>query len=222
MRALALAMGLWAASPGAAPAGPLDVPGTHRYAIVDQQVADVLREFAAAIGVVLTLGQGVEGRLTNFAGTYDARGFLDAVTAEFGLVWYDDGAAIHVSAASEMTSVVIDFEALSPAELEAAMKELGIADPRFALRETSAGIGVVTGPPRYVELVENAFLMLRARAAAERSAPAAPRAGSDAAVQAHAITVVRGERVSIWRGAAAQAAADAEATAGAAEPEVDR
>lgn len=202
------ALGIALLMPGAAPAGPLDAPETHAFAIVDQQLGDVLREFSGAAGVAVDVGRGVEGRVTNFTGRYTARGFLDAMSAEFGLVWYDDGAAVHVTGAGEMRSVVIDFDRVAPDELRAALDELGVADERFALRETRAGIGVVTGPPRYVELVENAFLMLAGRGAGVVPA----EGGARPSRSVHAMTVVRGESVAIWRGAAAtEAAALAEA-----------
>lgn len=197
IRLLTLALGALAVP---APAAPLDDRDRHAFAIVDQQVGDVLREFAGATGRAVDLGEGVDGRLTNFRGNYTARGFLDAVAARSGLVWYDDGAAIHVSGADAMRSVVIDFDRVPARTLTAALVDLGVADDRFALRRTSAGIGIVTGPPRYVEMVESTFLML-----ADRQSPEV------AGGAAHAMTIVRGEEVTLWRGVAEEALADAPA-----------
>lgn len=192
LRGIAAAAALMALPALAAPAGPLDAPETHAFTIVDQQVADVLTEFAGAVGVAIDLGEGVEGRLTNFSGRYTAQGFLDAVTARSGLVWFFDGTAIHVTGADEMKSVVIDFDRVPPDHLTAALEDLDVADPRFPLRRTAAGIGVVTGPPRYVELVENTLLMLAER---DDTAPV-PRPTR----AARSVTVVRGRDVSVWSG----------------------
>ncbi|WP_019956785.1 hypothetical protein [Yoonia vestfoldensis] len=166
-----------------------DAENTHQFMIIDQQVGDVLREYATAFGLSINMDPAIEGRLTNFSGIYTTTGFLDAVTARFGLVWYDDGVTIHVSPLDEMKSVVIDFNGMPPAALTAALTDMGAHDPRFALRETTAGIGIVTGPPRYVELVENTFLML-----AQRDTPDAP------VRPAHNMIVIRGESVVIWNG----------------------
>ena len=70
---------------------------------------------------------------------------------------------------------------------------------RFALRQTgNTGIGIVSGPPRYVEMVENAFLMLANRT----TRPAAP------AMTAKRITVIRGEQVEVWSGPARLSSTD--------------
>ena len=197
--ALALILAAPSGSGTAAAQGALDGPKRYAFTVVDQPVDEVLRELAGAIGTPIDLGRGVEGRVTNFSGRYTPRGFLDALTADFGLTWYHDGTAIHVTDAQDNKSVVIDFDRVSSAELNAALEELGVADPRFALRETErSGIGVVTGPPRYVELVENAFLMLASRSA-EGPVDRPPS-------EVHEMVVVRGEAVAVWRGAAAQVA----------------
>ena len=199
----------WALAAGAAGAGPalLDDPEPVPFAIVDQALPDVLREFGSAAEIPMTVDQRVEGRVTDLSARLSARGFLDRLAADHGLAWYFDGTSIHVTPAAANGSVVIDFGAVPAETLEASLAAMGIADPRYGIRRTGeGGVGVVTGPPRYVDLVEQTFLMLAKR----EPAGAGPKAAT------RRIVVVRGESVETWSGMTRLEATSMEAPGGAA------
>lgn len=189
--AAALAAALALAGPADAGPALLDDPARVPFAIVDQALPEVLREFGSAIEIPMTVDQRVEGRVTDLSARLTARGFLDRLAADHGIAWYFDGTSIHVTPAAANGSVVIDFGAVPAETLEASLEAMGIADPRFGIRRTGeGGVGVVTGPPRYVDLVEQTFLMLAKR----EPAGAGPKAPT------RRIVVVRGESVETWSG----------------------
>lgn len=186
----------------------LDDTRRHRFTIISQDVVDVLDEFASSAGVFLNVDPKVRGRVTNFRHRVTARGFLDRLAAEQGLAWYYDGDTLHVTPADANRSVFLDFREVTPAMLEETLASLAVEDDRFAVRITgSEGIGVVTGPPRYIELVEHAFTLLQSRIA---------RDGGERGPGRRSIVVVRGGAVQLWRGhMAAQSVAPADASAAA-------
>lgn len=178
----------------------LDDARLHRFTIISQDVADVLDEFASSAGVFLNVDPKVRGRVTNFRHRVTARGFLDRLAAEQGLAWYYDGDTLHVTPADANRSVFLDFQEVTPAMLEETLASLAVEDDRFAVRITgSEGIGVVTGPPRYIELVEHAFTLLQSKIA---------RDGGERAPGRRSIVVVRGGAVQLWRGHTASRPAD--------------
>jgi type III secretion protein C len=130
------------------PAGP------YKYIVIDQDVKGVLTEFGRNIGVPIDLSDQVKGRLRGRLGVAPAREFLDSLCESYGLVWYFDGAVLHVNARSEMRTELVSVGRLSPGEVNEKLTALGIADSRFSVRSTQdTGVVSVSGPPPFVSLV---------------------------------------------------------------------
>lgn len=190
MRAVAFAAALAVLPATGHAETPLDDPTTHSYMVMSQDVTEALRDFGASVGLSMTIDPGVSGRISNLSGEMTARAFLDRLTQDHGLVWYYDGASVHVTPVDRNRSVLLDFNQVDPAALMETLDALAVFDERFAPRAAGeAGIGVITGPPRYVELLENTFALLAGRG--DGSKPGG--AGAD-------MLVVRGDRVQLWRG----------------------
>ena len=131
------------------------------YAVVDQDLRQVLQEFGRNLGLVVRLSDDVHGRVRNMPGARNAREFLDTVAAQQNLVWYDDGAVLHVAAADEVQSKIIPLAGASYAQLKEALAELGLAGQRFGLRASAnSNLVNVTGPPDYLALVEQTIEVL--------------------------------------------------------------
>ncbi|MEM7710186.1 MAG: hypothetical protein AAF264_05435 [Pseudomonadota bacterium] len=163
----------------------------RRYTILSQDLADVLGEFSAGMDMSLNVDPEVEGRVTNFRHRLTDRGFLDRLAADQGIVWYYDGDTLHVTPARDNRSIFVDFRAVTPEMLRRTLDTLAVSDDRFDVRMTGPeGIGVVTGPPRYIELVEHAFTLLQGQTGQGEGTAAAKRS----------VLVVRGGAVQIWRG----------------------
>lgn len=185
------------------PASAVDSNERRMYAILSQDLASVLEEFGLSVGTPIVIDEAVEGRVENLKGAMTPREFLDRLARERALVWYYDGTAIHVTPASANRSVMIDFDQVTPELLEETFASLGLADDRFAIRSTGdGGVGLLTGPPRYVELAESAFSLLE-----ERTLAAAPAPGDPAqppvqvpVARRSDILIVRGDSAQVWRG----------------------
>ena len=61
---------------------------------------------------------------------------------------------LHVNAASELRTEVIDLGRILPSDVVTKLAKLGIADPRFPIRTTpGASVVSISGPPPYIVLV---------------------------------------------------------------------
>lgn len=91
----------------------------------------------------------------------DPRALLSRITQQMGLMWYSDGQAIYIYDASEMRHAVVALRIISPAVLRHFLQQAQLHDPRYPLRGESGGrILYLSGPPVYIELVENAARLL--------------------------------------------------------------
>lgn len=153
----------------------------YSYVVLDEDLRDVLRQFGANLGLRVVVSDAVHGRVRGRRDALPPVEFLDRLAKEFGFDWYYDGRTLFVTADSETITKMISLGGADAAALDSSLKALGIADDRFELRPTPRGDAVMAaGPPRYVELVEQA-------AQALAKPPAPPTSG-----------------VTIYRGSSAQ------------------
>jgi type III secretion protein C len=152
---------------GAAFAGEPDWPaGIYKYVVIDQDIREVLVEFGRNTNLPIKLSDQVKGRIRGPLEPGSAPGFLKAVCDGHGLVWYFDGAVLHINAASEIQTGFIDLGSLHPQELTDKLAKLGYADARFPIKATAnADVVAVAGPPPYLALIQ------QTAAAMMRSAP---------------------------------------------------
>jgi type III secretion protein C len=137
------------------PAGP------YKYLVIDQDVRGVLVEFGRNVGFPVDVSDQIKGRLRGRLGVAPAREFLDKLCESYGLVWYFDGAVLHVSTKAEIRTELINIGRLPPAEVNEKLNALGIADPRFPIRSTeNVGVVSVSGPPPFVSLVRQTLTSL--------------------------------------------------------------
>ncbi len=137
------------------PAGP------YRYMVIDQDIKGVLIEFGRNAGMPVEVSDQVKGRLRGRLAVVTAREFLDSLCEAYGLVWYFDGAVLHVSAKAEIRTELISIGRLSSGEANEKLNALGIADARFAVRSTQdAGVISISGPPAFVSLVRQTLTAL--------------------------------------------------------------
>lgn len=149
-------LALWLACAVPAHAAGQPIPwrtGTIKYVADHKDVKEILRELAASQNVMASISPQVEGNVTGSFAESPQR-FLDHLAASFGFVWYYDGTVLYVAGANEVKSVSIGLTHAHPADLRSAVARLRIADPRFAIvYDDPTNTVLVSGPPRYVELV---------------------------------------------------------------------
>jgi type III secretion protein C len=150
---------------GLEPKWPL---GPYKYLVIDQDIKDVLTEFGRNIGVPVEVSDQVKGRLRGRLPVVTAKEFLNKLCESYGLVWYFDGATLHINAKTEVKTELIDIGRLPSNQLTARLIALGIADPRFPVRSTpNGGVVSVSGPPSYIALVRQTLTAM-ARVASVR------------------------------------------------------
>ena len=117
-------------------------------------VRNVLESFGVAQGLPVIMSPSVKGVFSGVFKEMPSGEFLDKVATLHNLIWYCDGAAIYVYGAGEMLSELFDFKYTTVEEVESMLDELGLADKRYPIKSTkSAHLVMVSGPPRYVQLV---------------------------------------------------------------------
>ena len=125
------------------------------YAVVDQELRDVIAGLAAQMGLRANVSAQVRGRVHGRLAPARGIEMLDRLASLYGFDWYCDGETLYVSANHEFDSRMLRLDGVSEAEFVAALDKLGIEDARWPLRTTpDANIAIAEGPPRYLALVQ--------------------------------------------------------------------
>ena len=124
----------------------------------------VLRNFCAAQGITAVISQKVTGAVSGSFEAMNPKDFLREFTRAYGLVWYYDGSVLYIYDSSEMTTELVNLERLSTDKLRETLVSLGIWDNSIPWRASAEqGIVFVTGPPRFVEIVQQTATALDAK-----------------------------------------------------------
>ncbi len=82
---------------------------------------------------------------------------LNELAATYGLVWYSFAGTVYVTSLAENQARLIAIDANAGPKLNGVLQELGVYDDRFVVKYSRAsGFVAVSGPPKYLELVEQA------------------------------------------------------------------
>lgn len=127
----------------------------YPYIAFDQDIGEVLQEFGQNLGLQIRVSETLEGRVSGNFVKYSAGEFLDFLTQSHGLVWFDDGFSLDFSANNEIENRMLPLGKVTPEQLRLELIELDVADDRFPIRAGSgASMAMVSGPKRFIELVE--------------------------------------------------------------------
>ncbi len=138
--------------------------------VQDKPLPDVLRELFASLGQPVVISDRIRGNVT---GRFDttADEFFRNLSSVFGLMSYYDGSVLYVSSAGEATSRVIPLRQIAPERFRRTLREMNVLDPRYELTlQPNERLVKVSGPPRYVEMVEE--IAGKLDQASQRGAPA--------------------------------------------------
>ena len=129
---------------------------SYSYIAVDQDLRDVLHEFGGNIGIPVSMSDQVTGTVRARWVGVSAGDFLNRLARTYAIEWYFDGTTLFVSASSETASKFISVHGGDVISLSAALLRSGLADQRFPLRDGPAPETVlISGPPRYLQIVED-------------------------------------------------------------------
>ncbi len=130
---------------------------TTEYTLLAREMPlrDALDSFGAAQGIPVVSSRNVGGTLSGDFRKLAPREFLERVAAMNSLVWYYDGTILYVYASDEVVTELLELQYMKVDDVAALLKELGIEDHRFPLKNAAnSQLLMVSGPPRYVELVQ--------------------------------------------------------------------
>ncbi|EHO1462687.1 EscC/YscC/HrcC family type III secretion system outer membrane ring protein [Escherichia coli] len=85
---------------------------------------------------------------------------IERLSAQMGLIWYDDGKAIYIYDSSEMRNALINLRKVSANEFNNFLKKSGLYNSRYEIKGGGNGTFYVSGPPVYVDLVVNAAKLM--------------------------------------------------------------
>lgn len=137
------------------------VPMPYSYVAEGESLRDVLVNFGANYEVSVVVSDKVNDQVNGQFEHDEPLAFLQQLASLYNLVWYYDGNVLYVFKNSEVQSRLINLEQTGAAELKQALQRAGIWEPRFGWRpDADNRLVYVSGPPRYLELIEQTALAL--------------------------------------------------------------
>lgn len=179
----------------------LPLPSTsYKYTVLDQDLSAALQEFGNNLKISVNISAEVKGRIRGRMPELPPREFLDRLTKLYDLQWYYDGVVLYVSAAKEAQTRMLVLSSIRFDALKVALDKLDISDERYLVRPAPGnGLVLVSGPPRFIALVEQTFNGLLAVAQAQpRVTETPPKESVMVLFRGSSTTVVRGGRREVF------------------------
>ena len=140
----------------------------YNYLIVDQDLRGVLAAFGANLGIRVQLSDEIRGQVHGKLPEQPAGEFLNSLARRFGFDWYFDGGALYITEASEAQARMLVLGSVAFSDLSSELARLGVLDDRYPLRHSSeSNLALVSGPPRYVALIEETLTVLSQQVSAD-------------------------------------------------------
>lgn len=145
-----------------APAQELDWPQLpYRYMAQGENLRDVLIHFGANYDSSVIVSDQVSDQVSGQFDLKTPQAFLQLLSSLYSLIWYYDGSVLYVFKSTEMQSRLVRLEQVSAGQLKQALQASGIWESRFGWRVDGSGrLVYVSGPPRYLDLLEQTALAL--------------------------------------------------------------
>jgi len=140
--------------PAADAATPIWHGAPLHYAVTGAPLPDVLRDVLAVEGLSADVGRDVKGAVNGRFDDTPGNVFTQLVEA-YGLVWYFDGKAMHVSTAADVRSRVIPFAPMTREAVASLLRNLDLDDARLPIRYSATTVKVA-GPSKFVDAVADA------------------------------------------------------------------
>ncbi|OCQ54596.1 Type III secretion system outer membrane protein SpiA precursor [Photorhabdus australis subsp. thailandensis] len=131
------------------------LPTPYNYLAKGESLRDVLVNFGANYEASVIVSDKVTDQVSGHFEHEGPQEFLQHLSSLYNLVWYYDGSVLYVFKNSEIQSRLLKLEQTNATELKQVLKRAGIWESRFGWRPDSNNqLVYVSGPPRYLELVD--------------------------------------------------------------------
>jgi type III secretion protein C len=146
--------------------------GIYDYIVIDQDLTVALLEFARNFKVQVDIDTEVRGRLRDRLPPSTGEEFLNQLAEQNQFDWFLDGRVLRVTPLRQTTSRVFNSKNIKIEDLRSALARLGVSDRRHPLRtDELTGLTLVSGPPRFIALVEAAITALKKKKAEPEALP---------------------------------------------------
>ena len=187
---------------------------TYTYTVINQDLPAALLEFGSNLNIKVNVSQEIRGRIQGRLPDLAPLAFLNRLASLYNLEWYFDGQVLHVTSARESQSRLLVPGPVPFERLASTLAAFDVADERYAVRPApNTQLVLVTGPPRFVALVEQTLNGLIAEEQA-RPKPADVRVETSSP-QDTFLTVFRGSQTTIFRNGRLAAAFGSNESSGA-------
>lgn len=139
------------------------------YVAMDQSISSVLKEFSYINDIPVNISEKIHGQVRGRWLNISSEDFLRKMSHLYDFDWYYDGSALYISGKSERSTQIVPLHDHSLSRLRVEMQRLGLFDERFELNAGPANdTAVVSGPPRFIAMVEQTLQSLSPEARPER------------------------------------------------------
>ena len=122
---------------------------------------ELLNAFGSNYDLPVQISDRIDEKVNGTFRSMTAKTLLNQLSRLYGLVWYYDGAVLHVDLSDEMKTKLIQLKHSTSDDLQKILRDVGVYDKRFGWKSIDGGkIIYVSGPPRYIELIEEMQLVV--------------------------------------------------------------
>jgi type III secretion protein C len=128
--------------------------GAYAYSADNTPLSVILQDFASSHGVDTNVTGLPDTFITARLRSDSAEAFLNRLALEYRFQWFVYNNTLYVSPQSQQTSRRLKISADAAPDLKQALEGVGLLEPRFGWGELpDEGVVLVSGPPKYVELI---------------------------------------------------------------------
>ncbi len=126
-----------------------------------EPVKDVLAALATSASIGVNVSSSISEDFNGHLQQVSARGALDYLSQAYDLIWYFDNSTLYVYKSAEMQSQIYRLKNIDGSSVKHTMEQLNLWDSKFDWRAVAhSDILMVSGPPRYIELVTQTVSLL--------------------------------------------------------------
>ena len=130
--------------------------GGHSIVVVNQKLKQLLEEFASQHAITLTISEKVRNTsVRSKRYSIEVEKFLDQISTDFSLDWYQRGGEYFVSSINERSSRMIGLSNISYNRVNIELANLVSNTQGFSFEEVTTSNSIfISGPPTFVALAE--------------------------------------------------------------------
>ncbi|WP_144393335.1 type III secretion system outer membrane ring subunit SctC [Pleionea sediminis] len=129
-----------------------------------QPLKDVITAIATHAKQGVVIDESIDQEFNGLIKRKNVTEALNFLAATYDLIWYSDNATLFVYPINQKMSKIFRLANTDANQVKKTMSSLDLWDKRFDFRQVNGGSMIlVSGPPRYLELIEESIAMLEQR-----------------------------------------------------------